>query len=171
MFCPINIKTEYSLLSSLIKVPSLIDYAKKHQIKALTLTDDNLSGAMEFYKACMKEHIKPLIGLDILLKEHHILLYAKNEHGYHQLLKLSTIQSERQIHMDDLEKYHEDLICILPFSSRILDVEINKIYPQIYYGYETVEQRNSLKQQKKLYCREVYVLNKEQEQEDEEEFE
>ena len=50
--------------------------------------------------------------------------------------------------MDDLEKYHEDLICILPFSSRILDVEINKIYPQIYYGYETVEQRNSLKQQK-----------------------
>lgn len=162
MFCPINIKTEYSLLSSLIKVPSLIDYAKKHQIKALTLTDDNLSGAMEFYKACMKEHIKPLIGLDILLKEHHILLYAKNEHGYHQLLKLSTIQSERQIHMDDLEKYHEDLICILPFSSRILDVEINKIYPQIYYGYETVEQRNSLKQQKKLYCREVYALNKEQ---------
>ena len=132
MFCPINLKTEYTLLTSLIRIPSLIQFAKENHIQALTITDDNLSGAMEFYKACKKEHIKPIIGLDVLLEEFHILLYAKHELGYQHLMKLSTIQSERMVTMDELEKYSEDLICILPFASRTLDVDFNKIYPFIF---------------------------------------
>ena len=153
MFCPINLKTEYTLLTSLIRIPSLIQFAKENHIQALTITDDNLSGAMEFYKACKKEHIKPMIGLDVLLEEFHILLYAKHELGYQHLMKLSTIQSERMVTMDELEKYSEDLICIIPFASRTLDVDFNKIYPQIYYGYETKEERDMLKTTQKLYCR------------------
>ena len=153
MFCPINLKTEYTLLTSLIRIPSLIQFAKENHIQALTITDDNLSGAMEFYKACKKEHIKPMIGLDVLLEEFHILLYAKHELGYQHLMKLSTIQSERMVTMDELEKYSEDLICIIPFDSRTLDVDFNKIYPQIYYGYETREERDMLKTTQKLYCR------------------
>lgn len=158
MFCPINLKTEYTLLTSLIRVPSLITYAKENHIQALTITDDNLSGAMEFYKACKKEQIKPIIGLDILLGEHHVLLYAKQEVGYQNLMKLSTIQSERMITVDDLEIYGENLICVIPFSSRTLDVDLNKIYPQIYYGYETLEERNQLDVKKKMYCREILGL-------------
>ena len=158
MFCPINLKTEYTLLTSLIRIPSLITYAKENHIQALTITDDNLSGAMEFYKACKKEQIKPIIGLDVLLGEHHVLLYAKQEVGYQNLMKLSTIQSERMITVDDLEIYGENLICVIPFSSRTLDVDLNKIYPQIYYGYETLEERNQLDVKKKMYCREILGL-------------
>ena len=81
MFCPMYVKTEYSLLQSLIRIPNYIAYAKKEQFTALSISDHNLSGGMEFYKACQKEKIKPVIGLEITLEAHKILLYAKDQIG------------------------------------------------------------------------------------------
>ena len=67
MFVPLYIKTNNSILSSLIKIDELISYAKKVGIKALTITDENMYGAYDFYKACKKNDIKPIIGLEVKL--------------------------------------------------------------------------------------------------------
>lgn len=116
MFCPMYVKTEYSLLQSLIRIPNYIAYAKKEQFTALSISDHNLSGGMEFYKACQKEKIKPVIGLEITLEAHKILLYAKDQIGYQQLCKLSTIQSTREVITDDLEKWNQNILLVLPLS-------------------------------------------------------
>ena len=67
MYAPLYIKTNNSLLESMIKIEDLIEYAKVNNIKALTITDNRMYGVMEFYKACMANDIKPIIGLEINL--------------------------------------------------------------------------------------------------------
>ena len=65
MYIPFNIKTDYSLMHSMIKIDKLIEFANKNSLKALTITDDNLFGAREFYDACINNNIKPIIGTNI----------------------------------------------------------------------------------------------------------
>ena len=57
----ISIKTDYSILSSLIKVPDLISYALNNNITTLGIIDDNLSSTIEFINLCEKNNIKPII--------------------------------------------------------------------------------------------------------------
>ena len=91
MFTRLYVKTNYSLLSSLISIDKLIEECVNKKIKSIAICDDNMMGVMHFYKACKKNHIKPIIGLDIKYNQYHILLYAKNYDGYKSLIKLSTI--------------------------------------------------------------------------------
>ena len=67
MYTPLYIKTENSLLNSMISIDKLIEFAKKNNIKSLTITDNNMYGVMEFYHKCLKNEIKPIIGLDVLI--------------------------------------------------------------------------------------------------------
>ena len=76
MFAPLNIKTCNTLLTSMIKIEDLIKTAKENNIQALTITDSNMYGTLDFYIACKKNNIKPIIGLEISLPEK-IILYAK----------------------------------------------------------------------------------------------
>jgi DNA polymerase-3 subunit alpha len=111
-------------------------------MKALALTDDgNMYGTIEFYKECEKAGIKPIVGVDFYLaprtrhdKENRIdskrirlVLLAKSELGYRNLIQLVTISHfegfyyKPRIDKELLEKYHEDLVCIAPsFSSNIV---------------------------------------------------
>ena len=100
---PLYIKTENSLLSSLIKIDDLITFAIKKNIKALAITDNNMCGALEFYIKCQKNHIKPIIGLEI----NDIVLYALNFEGYKNLIKLSTINSKEKIDLNIVRKYSD----------------------------------------------------------------
>ena len=54
MRIPLYIKTDNSLLTSMISIDSLIDFALKNDIKALTITDNNMFGCIEFYNKCLK---------------------------------------------------------------------------------------------------------------------
>ena len=83
-YAPLWIKTDYSILSSLIKIDDLIDILSSNNINVAAICDDNLYGVMEFYDKCKKSNIKPIIGLEVKL-EYTILLYAKNYHGYQNL--------------------------------------------------------------------------------------
>ena len=82
---PLNIKTDGYLLHSMIKIKDLVKAAKENNIKALTITDNNMYGAMEFYKECLKNDIKPIIGLEVSLKEK-IILYARSYIEYKNLI-------------------------------------------------------------------------------------
>lgn len=87
MYTNLFIKTNYSLLQSLITLDDLFNYAQKNNLKALAICDDNLKLSYTFYKRCLKEKIKPLIGLHKIINGEDILIYAKNEEGFKDLIK------------------------------------------------------------------------------------
>lgn len=85
----LNIKSDYSLLKSLIKINDLIEYAKKNNINILSLCDNNLCGSLEFYNACKQNNIKCIIGLEYIYENKKIYLFAKNYNGFKNLLLIS----------------------------------------------------------------------------------
>ncbi len=140
-FTHLHVHSHYSLLAALPKVDDLVDEAKKLEMKALALTDNgNLYGAIEFYKACTKKGIKPIIGVDFFVairsrkdqqagidnRRSRLVLLAMNEKGYENLIQLVTLSNleglyyKPRIDRELIEKYSEGLICISPsFSGEI----------------------------------------------------
>lgn len=132
-FVHLNTHSHYSLLEALPKIPDLVKKAKKEGMEALALTDSgNLYGAIEFYKTCKKEEIKPIIGVDFYVaartrhdkearadeERSRLVLLAMNETGYRNLIKLVTASFlegfyyKPRVDRELLEKHHEGLIAI-----------------------------------------------------------
>ncbi len=122
MYIPLYNKTTYTFLSSLLEVDDLINLAKYYNLNSIAICDDNMFGVMEFIRKCESNNLNPIIGLDLGDR----LLFAKNYKGYQNLLKLTTIKSERDLTIDDYKNYKSDLICI-PLK------EIELIYTDIFY--------------------------------------
>ena len=158
----LNIKTNNYLLHSMIKIKDLVKTAKENNIKSLTITDNNMYGAMEFYKECKNANIKPIIGLEIELPEK-VILYAKDYQGYKNLLKLTTLKSEKKLDEKDLTKYSDQLICIVPYESRVIYNSLKKLYEDIFVSYKNEEEEKSIKIDNKLYMNEILCINKEDE--------
>src|SRR3989338_8119167 len=104
-FVHLHVHSHYSLLEALPKIPELVAAAKADGQTALALTDNgNLYGAIEFYKECKEQKIKPIIGVDFYVaprtrhdKEHRVddsptrlVLLAKDKQGYKNLIQLVT---------------------------------------------------------------------------------
>ena len=77
-FVPLNIKTGNYLLSSTIKIEELVKMAIDHNLKALTITDNNMFGVLDFYKACIQNNIKPIVGLEVIIEDVKFVLYVRN---------------------------------------------------------------------------------------------
>ncbi|MBE6144053.1 MAG: DNA polymerase III subunit alpha [Firmicutes bacterium] len=163
MYTPLYIKTNNSLLTSMIKIDELVSFAKTNNIKSLTITDNTMYGVMEFYKVCKKENIKPIIGLEVEL-DTTIVLYAKDYDGYKNLIKLSTLQSERTLTLNDLNNYSSNLICIVPYDSLSLYNDLNKIYVDIFKGYSNKTERNNLDGDNLVYIKPIYYLEPSEEE-------
>ena len=162
MYAPLNIKTCNSFLKSMIKIDDLIKVAKEHNIKALTITDDNMYGVIEFYNTCTKNDIKPIIGLEINISSK-IILYAMNYDGYKNLMKITTLKSEGELNIDILAHYSNNLICLLPYESKDLYSELSKIYKYIFLTYQNQEEKEKIKTENKLYMNEILCIKKEDE--------
>ena len=160
MYTPLYIKTDNSLQQSLIKINDLIEFAKKNNIKSLAITDNNMYGVMDFYKMCITNDIKPIIGLECEYNDKNIVLYATNYDGYKNLLKLCTLLSERKIEIGDLEKYSSDLVCITPFESLNIYNEIKGFYKYIYVGYKNKQELESISDKNTIYINETLYLEK-----------
>ncbi|OHB17345.1 MAG: DNA polymerase III subunit alpha [Parcubacteria group bacterium RIFCSPHIGHO2_01_FULL_45_26] len=132
-FVHLHTHTHYSLLDGLSQTERMVKLAKKYEMPALAITDHgNMYGAIEFYKLCQKEGIKPIIGVEAYIairkltdkdpgvddKRYHLTLLAKNEAGYRNLLKLVSISGLEGYYykprMDhELLRAHSDgLICL-----------------------------------------------------------
>lgn len=140
-FIHLHTHSHYSLLNALPKIDELVAEAKKLGMTSLALTDaGNLYGAVEFYQACRKKEIKPIIGVDFYVstrtrkdmqagidnRRTRLVLLAENYAGYKNLIKLVTISNlegfyyKPRIDKELIETYGKDLICISPsFSSEI----------------------------------------------------
>ncbi|MCL5436163.1 MAG: DNA polymerase III subunit alpha [Patescibacteria group bacterium] len=133
MFTHLHVHSHYSLLDGLPKIPDLVRFAKKKGFLALGLTDHGaMHGAIEFYKTCRAEGVKPIIGLETYLaprglsvkegrledKPFHLTLLAKNFTGYRNLMQLSTLAHiegfyyRPRIDFESLRKHAEGLIVL-----------------------------------------------------------
>lgn len=106
-FTHLHVHTHYSLLDGLAKVDKILDQAKELGMESLAITDHGvLYGAIEFYMKAKERGIKPIIGCEMYVtandlhsknptaedrKRHHLILLAKNEAGYKNLMRLITI--------------------------------------------------------------------------------
>ena len=131
---PLNVHSQFSILDSTASVSALAEKAKALGIPALAITDEgNLYGAVDFYKACKAAGVKPILGCEIWMAPGSrlekkripgarnglpIILLAKNEKGYQNLCKLSSIgflegfYYRPRIDKETLTQYREGLVCL-----------------------------------------------------------
>ncbi len=106
-FVHLHVHTEYSLLDAACRLDRLMEKAATLQLPALAITDHgNMFGAVEFYQAARKHGVKPILGCEVYVAPgsrldkkpgagmrdiyHHLVLLAKNDIGYRNLVKLVT---------------------------------------------------------------------------------
>ena len=158
MLCALDVKTSYSILSSLIKINELTSKAKELGYFSLAITDtNNMFGAYEFYLSCKKNNIKPIIGIKVKFDNEEFILLAKNNLGYKNLIKLSTNIYDNNINLDILNKYKDSLLLIIPYSN--YNKEITAIYQEYFIGYSTYEELNNIKE-KAVFINDVCYLNR-----------
>ncbi|WP_013324309.1 trans-splicing intein-formed DNA polymerase III subunit alpha N-terminal partner DnaE-N [Gloeothece verrucosa] len=133
-FVGLHIHSDYSLLDGASQLPALIDRAIELGMPAIALTDHGVMyGAIELIKICRGKNIKPIIGNEMYIinadlddrtkkqRKYHQVVLAKNNQGYKNLVKLTTISSLHGMHGKGifarpcinkklLEQYHEGLI-------------------------------------------------------------
>lgn len=161
MYIPLNNKSNYSLLSSLIKIDDLVDFAVSHNIPGIGLCDINMYGVMEFVKKCHSNNINPIVGLNVNLEWGSLCLYVVNYDGYKNIIKISTIQNERIVDFDDLKKYCSNLICVIPYEYRNKYEFLTEIFDNVYIGYSSLSEENDAKliTNNVLFFREVLYVN------------
>ena len=144
MYIPLKVTTDYTLLKSLIKVPNLISFLSEKNIDVCGICDENLYGVLEFYYACKKNNIKPIVGLDVIIDNLNIYLYAMNFDGYKNLLKIHTLKEKNELILDDLSVYKDSILCIVPFKSKELFDKL-KFFNNLYISYNnSLERLNAL---------------------------
>lgn len=127
-FVHLHLHTEYSMLDGAARISSLASYCEKNNMPAVAITDHgNMYGVMKFYKECLKHNIKPIIGCEFYVvddlsikvgkqERDHLICLAKNDEGYHNLIKLNSIAFvdgyyyKPRIDYKTLEKYSKGLI-------------------------------------------------------------
>ena len=189
----LNIHSHYSMLRGVNKLDKIVKSAKEKGYDALALTDNcNIYGSVDFFKVCKEEGVKPIFGSSLLLDTKSnicpkLILLAKNDEGYKNLLKLITIASfnrnEKTLPKEMLSKYKDNLIAILPPLNNelvieekdknnkelenILDYYRKTFKDNIYYGttnqFETPKSlENLIKDLPKVPCPLIYYVNEEE---------
>lgn len=133
-FVHLHNHTQFSLLDGACRIDAFVELAAKMNFPALAITDHgNMFGAVEFYKKARKAGIKPIIGCEAYVapksrthKEpvngypdqgNHLLLLARNQTGYRNLIKLSSagytegFYHRPRIDKELLKQHADGLIC------------------------------------------------------------
>lgn len=175
-------KSDYCFLSSTITFVDAISYCKQNDSKYLSLIDNNLHGAVEFYNLCVSNNIKPIIGIEINVKYNDLVFpinfIAKNEFGFKNICKLSSLANAYNCqHLDIkvLSLYSQDVIVVLSsfdshlshFIEKNLIFEANEFvdilkdsFKEVYLGiYRYKNSNNNIINNLKEYSTQVGLLN------------
>ncbi len=169
-FTHLHTHSHFSLLHALPKIADLVNAAKDDGMSSLALTDNgNLYGAIQFYKVCKSAGVKPIIGIDayVAVRTRHekearidnrwsrLVLLAKNDIGYKNLLKLVTVSFlegfyyKPRIDHELIEAHTDGLIAILPsFSSEV---------SLAYKGNDPEKAEEKLSWYKKVFDENLYL--------------
>ena len=141
-FCHLHVHSEFSLLDGANRLGHLIERTAELGMPGLALTDHGVMyGTADFYSKCLDKGVKPILGVEAYVaprhrksKEarldqasYHMVLLAKNNVGYKNLLKLTSIAAlegfyyKPRMDREVLEKYHEGIIA----TTACLGSEIN----------------------------------------------
>ena len=133
-FTHLHVHTQYSLLDGSGKINEMVAQAKALGMTSLAITDHGVMyGVIDFYRAAVKEGIKPIIGCEIYVttgsrfdretvqgddKYYHLVLLAENDLGYHNLIKIVSagftdgFYYKPRVDYEILEKYSEGIIAL-----------------------------------------------------------
>jgi len=133
-FVHLHVHTQYSLLDGACKIDNLLDLAVRYKMPAIAITDHgNMFGNVEFYQRAMDKGIKPIIGCEVYVApdsrfekssrgiteaSFHLILLVKDETGYKNLMKLTSIgylegfYYRPRVDKEVLAKYNNGLICL-----------------------------------------------------------
>lgn len=133
-FVHLHTHTEYSLLDGSNKITEYVSKVKELGMNAAAITDHGVMyGVIDFYKACKKEGINPILGCEVYIspgsrfdkeksigddKYYHLVLLAENNTGYQNLMKIVSIgftegyYYKPRVDIETLEQYHEGLIAL-----------------------------------------------------------
>ncbi len=133
-FVHLHNHTHYSLLDGACRIEDMMELATTYKMPALAITDHgNMFGAIEFFKKAKAAGIKPIIGVEAYVapesrfekttqkgrdNAYHLVLLAKNQEGYRNLLKLVSagflegFYYKPRIDKELLWKHHEGLIAL-----------------------------------------------------------
>jgi DNA polymerase III subunit alpha len=169
-FVHLHVHSEYSLLDGLPRVAQIAERAQQLGQPAVALTDHGvLFGAVEFYQACNKVGVKPILGMEAYLarrsrfdreaaldgESFHLLLLAENETGYRNLMRLATAAQlegfyrHPRVDKELLAQYHEGLVC----TSGCLSSEV----PHLLKTGRRAEARTSLAWYREVFAGRSYV--------------
>jgi len=145
-FVHLHVHTNYSLLDGACRIPELIKKASELQFPALAMTDHgNMFGAVEFYEHCIKAGINPIIGVEAYVapkgradrtvtgikdSNAHLVLLAKDQEGYANLLRLVTIgylegfYYKPRIDKESLGTYGKGLIALTSCLKGVANVHL-----------------------------------------------
>ena len=149
MSCPLYIRSVYSLLSSMCTIDGIVSYGKKYGYTHLGLVDRNvLAGAMSFKKACEKAGIHPVYGLEFEIRiedrTYVTVLYARNDAGFENLMKLSRhicTREDKIIDLNILNEYRGDCILVL----------LSDDMPLTYAADRDMDMQETLNRQRELF--------------------
>ena len=133
-FTHLHLHTEYSLLDGSGKIMELVLRAKELGMDSLGITDHGVMyGVIDFYRACLSQGIKPIIGCEVYLapnsrldrepsatdeRYYHLVLLAENNEGYQNLMKIVSqgfidgFYYKPRIDKDVLKKYSQGIIAL-----------------------------------------------------------
>ncbi len=130
-FVHLHVHSEYSLLDATCRIDQLLEKAAELDMPALALTDHGvLCGAIEFYRRAKERGIQPIIGCELYVapksrfekrqaeKYHHLTVLARNQTGYRNLLKLSSLgflegfYYRPRVDKELLRQYREGLLAL-----------------------------------------------------------
>ena len=131
---PLHVHSQYSILDSTAQVSTLASKAAEYGMTSLALTDQgNMYGVVEFYKACLAQKVKPILGCELYVAPfsrhekkkvfgvsagYPVVLLVKNSVGYKNLCKLSSLAHlegfyyTARIDKALMEEFSEGLICL-----------------------------------------------------------
>ena len=159
-YIPLNIKTEYDLMNSLIKIDELILYAKNNNINSIGITDTEMFGSYEFITKCNKNSIKPIIGTTLNINNIKFILYAQNYDGFISLCKIISRKNIKELTFDYIFNLSNNLICVCNYEN--YELFKNKFtYTFIKYSND-IEKTNALLITNDIvYMNEIRYFNKE----------
>ena len=132
-FAHLHLHSEYSLLDGACRVADIPRRAKEMGQDAVAITDHGVMyGVVEFYRACVKEGVKPIIGCEVYVAKrsrfdkvhdldsssYHLVLLCENETGYRNLIRMVSLAftegfySKPRVDMELLRQHHEGLIAL-----------------------------------------------------------
>jgi DNA polymerase-3 subunit alpha len=128
----LHVHSEYSLLDGACKIEGLVERCAELGMPALGLTDHGvMNGAVEFYKACRKHDVKPILGLEayvvddhlardrVKYERNHLTLLARDGTGFKNLIALSSAgflkgfnRGHANVDLGLLERYSEGVMAL-----------------------------------------------------------